>query len=166
MAFDVPLTGNLKQQDLPQILQTLQSKKATGTLTLQNHGEVKSIYLREGMVVFASSNLEEDRLGEMLLRSGRITPEQFRISVDILKKTGKRHGSILVEEGFLNPKELFEGLKFQVKEIFTSLFFWEEGFYTFIDGEFSKQVIPLQLNVADLIAEVIRRIQKEIPEPF
>ncbi len=166
MVFDIPWTGNLKQQDLPQILQTLQSRKATGTLTLRDHGQVKSIYLKEGMIVFASSNLEEDRLGEMLLKSGRITPEQYRISVEILKKTGKRHGSVLVEEGFLNPKELFEGLKYQVKEIFTSLLLWEEGFYTFIDGEISKQVIPLQLNVADLIAEVIRRIQKEIPESF
>ncbi len=124
---------------------------------------MKSIYLKHGLIVFASSNLPEDRLGEVLLKSGRITPDQYRISVEIIKKTGKRHGSVLVEEGYLNPKELFEGLKIQVKEIFTSLFLWGEGQYTFLDGEISRQVIPLQLGIETLIAEAIERIKQEIP---
>lgn len=165
MTNHLPFSGFLKEKDLIQILEDLLANKATGTLTLQNQGQVKSISLKEGLIVFASSNLEEDRLGEMLLKSGKITPEQYRISVEIIKKTGKRHGSVLVEEGFLNPKELFEGLKFQVKEIFTSLFLWEEGEYTFLDGEISRQVIPLQLNVEELISEAIERIKQEIHEP-
>ncbi|HEX9757656.1 MAG TPA: DUF4388 domain-containing protein [Nitrospiria bacterium] len=158
-------SGFLKEKDLIQVLETLLANKATGTLTLQNQGQVKSISLKEGMIVFASSNLPEDRLGEMLLKSQKITPEQYRISVEIIKKTGKRHGSVLVEEGFLNPKEIFEGLKFQVKEIFTSLFLWEEGEFTFLDGELSRQVIPLQLKLEDLISEAIERVRQEIHEP-
>ena len=166
MSTSLPSTGTLKENDLVHILESLLANKSTGTLNLQNQTQVKSIYLKDGSIIFASSNLQEDRLGEMLLKSKMINPEQYQISVDLIKNTGRRQGTVLVEEGFLNPKELFEGLKFQVKEIFASLFLWDEAQYSFLEGELSRQVIPLQLDIEELISEAVQRVQQEIPEPF
>ena len=159
MATNLPTTGNIKEHDLAGILMQIQEQKATGSLILQNAESVKSIHLKEGNIVYASSNLPGDRLGEILLQQGKISPEQFSRSVDLLKETGKQQGAILVEAGYITAKELFEGLKWQVKEIIYSLFMWEEGHYQFVEEELSTQAISLQLDMVELISGVISRIQ-------
>ncbi len=159
MSSHLPTTGNIKEHDLTELLIQLQEQKATGSLVLQNDEMIKSIHLKEGSIVYASSNLPGDRLGELLLELGKITPEQFHRSVELLKDTGKQQGAILVEEGYITAKELFEGLKCQVREIIYSLFLWEDGQYHFVQAELPKHTIPLQLDMVDLISEVLKRIQ-------
>jgi hypothetical protein len=159
MSFQVPTAGSIKEHDLTELLVQLQEQKATGSLVLQKDETIKSIHLKEGNIVYASSNLPGDRLGELLLQMGKITPEQFNRSVELLKETGKQQGAILVEENYITAKELFEGLKYQVREIIYSLFLWEDGRYQFIREERPKHAISLQLDMVDLISEVLKRIQ-------
>jgi hypothetical protein len=159
MSSHLPTAGNIKEHDLTELLMQLQEQKATGSLVLQKDEMIKSIHLKEGNIVYASSNLPGDRLGELLLQMGKITPEQFNRSVELLKETGKQQGAILVEENYITAKELFEGLKYQVREIIYSLFLWEEGHYQFIREERPKHAISLQLDMVDLITEVLKRIQ-------
>lgn len=159
MSSHLPTAGNIKEHDLTELLMQLQEQKATGSLVLQKDETIKSIHLKEGNIVYASSNLPGDRLGELLLQMGKITPEQFNRSVELLKETGKQQGAILVEENYITAKELFEGLKYQVREIIYSLFLWEDGSYQFIREERPKHAISLQLDMVDLISEVLKRIQ-------
>ena len=169
----LPLTGNLNEVYLSEILEHLQSIRATGILTLEQNvksrgdyvslrnKQVKAIYLKDGQIVFASSNLERDRLGDMLLKAGKLSYQQHEESVKILKTTGKRLGAVLVEIGFLTPKGLFEGLKYQVLEILYSLFLWKEGRYRFAAGELPRQVIPLEIELVTLLTEAIKRIEQD-----
>ena len=46
------------------------------------------------------------KLGEILVRQGRITPEQLSEILRLQKETSKPLGQILVEKGFLNEEEL------------------------------------------------------------
>src|SRR5437870_3184896 len=156
MNQNLPLTGNLNEVYLSEILGKLQSIQATGTLTLEQDHQVKSIYLKDGQIVFASSNLEQDRLGETLLKAGKVSHQQYEQSVEALKSTGKRQGAVLVELGFLTPKELFEGLKYQVLEILYSLFLWKEGRYSFVTGELPTRIIPVRIDLVMLISEAIK----------
>jgi hypothetical protein len=159
MSSHLTAAGNIKEHDLTEVLMLLQEQKATGSLVLQKDEIIKSIHLKEGNIVYASSNLPGDRLGELLLQMGKITPEQFNRSVELLKETGKQQGAIMVEENYITAKELFEGLKHQVREIIYSLFLWEDGRYQFIREERPKHAISLQLDMVDLISEVLKRIQ-------
>ena len=163
MDQNLPLNGNLNDVYLSEVLKQLQSAKATGALALEQTDQAKSIYLKEGQIVFASSNLEDDRLGEMLLKAGKLTREQYEKSVAALKATGKRQGAVLVELGFLTPKELFEGLKYQVLEIIYGLFLWTEGRYRFVEGNLPRQVIPLEIDLTTLLTETIKRIEQNQP---
>lgn len=153
------LTGNLKDEGLPELLEKLHALKETGILTIKNGKLVRSIYIKDGKIVSASSSLTEERLGEMLVKAGMITQREYDISVNILKKTGKRQGAILVDAGFLAPKELFEGLKYQIKEIIFNIFMLDEGEYKYVPGYIPRQVIPLQIDTAELISEMIKRIK-------
>jgi tetratricopeptide (TPR) repeat protein len=156
---DVPLSGNAESNSLPRLLIHLNRKRKTGTLLVKASLFTKKIYLVKGDAVFASSTYEDDRLGEMLLKAGRITLEQYDKSVDILKTGGKRQGSILVELGYLTPKDLFWGVKYQVREIIYSVFQLENAQYEFREGEIpDHEVITLKMSVGNLIYEGVKRI--------
>ena len=76
--FVVPggLKGQISELPVPDILQHLRASASTGILTLVAGGARKALYVKDGRVVFASSNLPNDRLGEILLREGKITVEE------------------------------------------------------------------------------------------
>jgi len=160
--LDIPERRNPGSDGFSSILADLKDKKATGTLVVRSSNFLKRVFLKGGEIVFASSNLEEDRLGEMLIKAGLITREQYDISVEILKKTGKQQGSILVELGFLTPRQLFEGLKFQIREIVLSLFDSAETVIEFREGELPEdEIIGLKINIDDLIREGEKRFNRK-----
>ena len=165
------LKGSLREYSLPKILTDLHRKRATGTLAVSTPNFTKKAYLVKGDAVFAASSYEDDRLGEMLLKAGKITVEQYDKSVEILKRTKKRQGAILVELGYLKPKDLFWGVKYQVKEIIYSLFQLEDGECEFVEGDVpTDEVITLKMSMGNLIHEGVKRIdnwtriRREMPD--
>jgi len=167
----ISLKGSLREYSLPKILIDFHRRLSGGILTVSTPKFTKKVYLVKGDAVFAASSYEDDRLGEMLLKAGKITVEQYDKSVEILKKTKKRQGAILVELGYLTPKDLFWGVKYQVKEIIYSLFQIEDGECEFIEGDVpTDEVITLKLSMGNLIHEGVKRIdnwtriRKEMPD--
>jgi tetratricopeptide (TPR) repeat protein len=156
----MPLKGNTSEISLPKILAFLNRHRKTGTLLLRTPAFTKKVYLLKGDAIFASSTYEDDRLGEMLVKAGKITMEQYDESVRLLKKkTGKRQGAILVELGYITPKDLFWGVKYQVREIIYSMFLIEGADYEFIEGEIPEnEVITLKLSMGNLIYDGVKRI--------
>ncbi|MCX5717520.1 MAG: DUF4388 domain-containing protein [Nitrospirae bacterium] len=153
------LKGSLREYSLLKILTDLHRKRATGTLAISTPNVTKKVYLVKGDAIFAASSYEDDRLGEMLLKAGKITFEQYDKSVEILKRTKKRLGAILVELGYLTPKDLFWGVKYQVKEIIYSLFQLEDAECEFIEGDVpTDEVITLKMSMGNLIHEGAKRI--------
>lgn len=168
--MDIPLRGNLKDFSLPRILIELNRNGATGTFSVATPRFTKNIYMKDGNVIFASSTFEDDRLGEMLVKAGKISMEQYDKSVELLKETGRRQGAILVELGYITPKDLFWGVKYQVKEIIYSIFRLEDGSYEFRREIPPNEVITLKISIGNLIYEGVKlidnwtRIRKETPD--
>jgi curved DNA-binding protein CbpA len=157
--MEIPLKGNIKDISLVKILVFLNRNRKTGILTVSPSSVTKTIYMNTGDVIFASSTYEDDRLGEMLLKAGKITVDQYDKSVEVLKSTGKRQGAILVELGYLTPKEIFWGLKYQVNEIIQSMFLLEDAGYEFKEGDIpAQEVISLKMSMGNLIYAGVNRI--------
>ena len=169
--MEIPLTGNIKDVSFVKLLVHLNRNRKTGTLSLRTPVFTKEIYLHAGDAIFASSTYEDDRLGEMLLKTDKITVEQYDKSVEILKSSRKRQGAILVELGYITPKDLFWGVKYQVKEIVQSMFLMEDAEYEFREGQIpTQEVITLKMSMGNLIYEGVRkidnwtRIRNEMPD--
>jgi len=159
MSTGIPLAGKLDENNLPRLLSHIHEIKSTGTLALLRDGVNKKLFIKNGDIIFASSTYEGDRLGEILLKTGKITLSQFDAASKVVIQTGKRMGGVLVELGYLKPKDLFWGVKFQVQEIVASLFDWTDGEYDFSAGELpSSEVITLHMSTANLILQGIKRI--------
>jgi hypothetical protein len=151
---------NLGKTPLPEIISTINQFKVSGMLVVTHQGVEKKVFFEDEFVTFASSNVNDDRLGEFLIRIGKIQQIDYDNSVDILKKTRKRQGQIFVELGCLTPKDLFWAVKSQVKEIVLSLFLWTDGEVSFVPGDFvQKETIKLRAPVTEIIVEGIKRIQ-------
>ncbi len=157
----IPARGTLGHYNLPKLLTEIHKQQKTGIITFARDKIRKSIYLKDGMITFASSNLEEDRLGNLLVKDGKITQEQLEESSSMLKKSAKRHGTILVELGYIKPKNLFREVKNQTKEIILSLFLWEDGRFLFKEIETPKEIISLNINMVTLIQEGLNTNEKK-----
>jgi len=159
----IALSGKISFTPLVDVLEQLRQKKATGALIVSSGGLKKCIYFKIGQIVFATSNSSHDRLGDVLVKTGKLTRENLEYATQLFKKNAglKKLGAILVENGFITSKDLFGGLKAQVKEIIFSLFLLNEADYQF-EERFPSDIIELQFNFQELIAEIIQRIKREV----
>jgi len=160
--MSIILSGKISFTPLVDVLEQLRQRKATGTLTVISGDVKKCIFIKNGQIVFATSTSSEDRLGEILVKTGKLKPENLEYATQLFKKNAglKKLGAILVENGLIASKDLFGGLKAQVKDIIFSLILLAEGDYQFEDS-FPSDIIQLQFNFQDLIAEIIQRIKRE-----
>lgn len=151
------LRGRLSDVGLPTVLAVLRETERTGMVSLVNAGVRKSIYFLDGRLVFAASSLTQDRLGEVLLRGGKISADEYlRLSQRI--RGGQRLGKALVESGVLSPKDLWWAIEHQIKEIVWSIFNWEDGYFHFEEDDLPRrEKITFDLDVEKLVVEGIRR---------
>jgi hypothetical protein len=153
-------SGRLQDHEFPDLVREVYGRRWTGMLTLNHTGAEKSIRVQEGRLVFASSSIPDDRLGELLLRRGRITLQQYVEAGQQVRKGGKRLGAILVEMGALDARELVKVVVDHTLEIIYGAFQWTEGHYHFTEGTGAAEDIVLKLSTPEIILEGIRRIDR------
>lgn len=152
------VSGRLEGASIPDLVWSLCSRGMTGVLRVSRAHVRKTLYLSDGDIVFAASSDPNDRLGELLLRRGKITLDQLEAALRELA-SGKRLGTLLVESGGLTPQGLVEAVVEQVRAIVLDLLTWDEGEYAFAEGPLpTAEVITLQVRSAELLLQGIRRI--------
>lgn len=153
------VNGRLEGMSVPDLLWNLCRSRSTGVLHLTWREVTKKVYINEGRIVFALSGDPDDRLGDMLLREGLITLDQFEEAFTKLS-SGKRLGTLLVDAGHLSPENLVRGVLSQVKGIVLGLFPLEEGEYAFAEGPLpTEEVITLGMRTAEILLQGIRQIR-------
>jgi len=164
------LEGLEKDYKLADVLIGLQRGLRTGVLTVKNGDAVKKIYIRNGDMIFSASNHDEDRLGDILLREGKINKDQYDHSVIEIKRTNQRQGMTLVRLGYLSSDELVKAVQHQVEYIIESLFALQDSRFEFKERPLpTEEVITLKLSAANLIYRGTKkitsmaRIQNELP---
>jgi tetratricopeptide (TPR) repeat protein len=165
------IKGSLKEASLPDVIQLLFLGRRTGCLALADRQSFGTVYFDEGQIAYASIVNRRDRLGDLLLRNQRITPEQLQAAIDVQSEARERKlGEILVEHGALTRQELEEYVRLQIEEAVFYLFTWSQGTFNFEAGvRPEREDILVCLNPEYLLLEGARRvdewslIQKKIP---
>src|SRR5216684_1551535 len=157
------LQGDLSRIQLPDVLSFLAMIRGSGKLVLRHDDLERTIHWKDGEIVFATSNSNEQSLGQFLLRNGKITQEQYEESAQRVGPN-MRHGKALVQMGAISPNDLWWGLKNQALEIIYSLFTWNEGSFSFVEAaeEVLSERIALSINTSSAIMEGIRRIDESV----
>ena len=94
------LEGTFKDFGLADIFQLIGLQKKTGVLTVRGEGgRLVTVSFEKGMVVFADEfqRSETERLGNVLLRTRRLSQEQLARAMEVQLGTGQRLGYVLIE---------------------------------------------------------------------
>jgi DNA-binding response OmpR family regulator/curved DNA-binding protein CbpA len=151
------IEGKLSETAFPRILHNLYSLRATGLLHLQHNNLKKVVYIRKGYPIFVRSNLVREFLGQMLVRTGRLSDEALAESLEASKQSNQRHGTALIEMGLLTPHQLNDALRTQVLDKLLDTFSWPEGKYRFVQArEFKQGITSIDLSPANLILQGLR----------
>ncbi|HDH50992.1 MAG TPA: DUF4388 domain-containing protein, partial [Nitrospirae bacterium] len=153
------LQGSLKSFALADVLIGLQRSTKTGVLRVASGSVIKEVFIRNGDMIFASSNYKEDGFGELLVRQKRISQEEFDKARGLSEESGSKLGKVLVELGCLKPKEVFVAVQHQIEEIILSLFAMETGKFRFHEGSLSSDdLITLRISAANIICNGIKNV--------
>lgn len=143
--------------DLPDLLVRISRRRSTGTLRINCADGERNLFVSKGEIIFAESSCADDRLGEYLLRMGRLRlPDHVALSSQMGK--GKRLGALLVENGFLKVDELVPAVMGQVRRIVVRLFRQSDFSYEFIEQPLRKEAITLKMRLAELIIEGAQQV--------
>lgn len=116
------------------ILKKILKDNLKGELIVNGKNFTKHAYFAKGELLFATSDCEEDRLGEMLCSKGRITREQYLMLRKMREAGGDKFGKLLTRLKLLDKQDLFKELSDQVKEIALSFFDLTSGNWVFKSG--------------------------------
>jgi tetratricopeptide (TPR) repeat protein len=165
------IKGSLKEASLPDVIQLLFLGRRTGCLALADRHNFGTIYLDEGQIVYASIVNRRDRLGDILMRNGQVTPEQLQQAIDA-QQGDREHklGEILVGKGVLTRAELEAYMRVQIEEAVYFLFTWTSGTFNFEAGvRPEREDFLVRISPEALLLEGARRVdewslvEKKIP---
>jgi len=152
--------GDLKD-NLPHLLAAFYNAKETGELGLMKGQVKKIIFFEGGFPVFALSNLVADRLGQFLVRAGKIDEETLKQAAEQAARTRQRTGDVLIRLGALEEEERLYYVGQQIKSILYSVFAWEEGIFTLsFQARARKEAIKLDIHPANLIMRGVKKLYK------
>ena len=131
------LEGTIKDFGLPDIFQLIGLQKKTGLLTLKHAQEQVTVYFENGMVVNADSASKrlEDRLGNVLVKQGKLSKDRLEEALAKQKQTLQRLGHVLITQSYITPKDLKDAITVQVSQIVFKVFRWRDGEYHFAPSD-------------------------------
>ena len=154
--------GDLRLFHVAELVALVSSMKKDGSLAMLVPHARKTIHFVNGEIVSASSTVEDDRLGEVFWRRGVLSLEQLA-EVHDLVGPGKKLGTILLDKGWINSRQLYEGIKQQILEIVFSTFYFKKGEFLFIEGAAKLPgKVRLDMTTREIIMEGIRRAEELI----
>lgn len=150
--------GDLSETTLPEMLSSIDRFRVPGIIQARNEDVVKRVYLRDGYVIHAASSYEADRLGDFLVRAGKLSAADLEALSRARASSNQRLGVLMIERGLLPPREVREAIQQHIEEIVWSLFYWHCGEVTFGIGEFDDEdMVHIQLPLRQVIVEGIKR---------
>ena len=160
--FDDALQGTLNERGVTDIIRDIQTSGKTGILHLQRDELSKRLYFLDGSIVFANSDVDSDRLGQVLISGGIIDAPSYERAARAMKKTRRRLGRTLVALGNLQEESLDETLNDQIQRIIYSVFSWESGDYKFetIDKRVEDD-LARGLSTDEIVLEGVRSMATE-----
>jgi hypothetical protein len=141
---------------LVDVLNFIHFNQWDGGLWIASQSVRKALFFEKGQLLSAQSSLLEDRLGQMLVRLGRLTDVDL---VDCAREVTpeRRLGTILVERGLVTTHDLYEAVQRQSEEIFHSTLLFRSGAFYFIRSLDDALPSRLHLDTQSLLLESLRR---------
>ena len=87
----------------------------------------RELYFLRGRLHHVVSSHSGERLGESLVRRGKLSREELDLALAVLPKYGGRMGETLIALGLVDSVDIFRAIREQGRDRVTELFLWQEG---------------------------------------
>jgi hypothetical protein len=158
------IEGPLSELGIQDVLQLLDLARKTGVLTIRSDrlNDEAIVHLTRGAIVFAVRRRSTRRLGQLLIRAGRLTQRELDRALEIQSSDPTRRlAEILLEMGSVREEELERQLRFQMEETIYEVMPWNEGYFRFEErGVLAEQRLLARVRVESLLMEGARRIDE------
>ncbi len=160
------IEGPLRELGIHDVFQLLDLSRKTGTLVVyselrDNEG---TVLFENGKIVSAAIKSNPHRLGDLLVRSGRLTDADMAMARAAQESGDRRRlGEILVALGLVTPKEIERQMRLQIEAVVFELMSWREGLFRFEDGRLTEEALhdaSVPLSTESLLMEGARRIDE------
>lgn len=160
------IEGPLKELGLHDVFQLLDLSRKTGVMRITSHlrNNEGMVAFDGGAIVYAEIKSNPHRIGDMLVRAGKVTEGDLERARAIQEREGphQRLGQILVSIGALSARDLERQVEFHVAEVVFELLSWQEGFFSFAEGALAG--VPadamVKIRTESLLMEGARRIDE------
>ena len=148
------LRGSFELLPLADLLDLLARRKLTGSLTCERGTVRKTLLIRQGQAVGASSNDPREYLGQLLLNFGHIDEDQLQKAFQTQEETKIRLGRVLTMVGLISRKTVTEVLAIKIRETALDAFRWDSGLF-FFDDELpaANDELDAEVPLADIVKE-------------
>ena len=154
--------GSLATFGVAEVFGVLSSGIRSGRLVVQDGAARRTVSVREGQVVFASSTEDEERLGASVVRLGLLPQADVDAAIAEVRP-GARLGLVLTKSGRLTAAALYGAMTFLVREIVLALFELEAGEFLFFEGEPAPEdTVKLPERTRELVLEGMRRSEARV----
>src|SRR3954451_752748 len=138
---NLSIQGALEETTVPDLFRSLVRSGETGIVSLEAIGRNDTIYFNEGKIIYASSSDPDMGLGEVLLRMGELTLQQYNDAIEKLV-VSRRIGALLCELGYLKPDDLIRAAERQASAIVLGSMAYRSGSYNVeFTSEFPDEII-------------------------
>jgi serine/threonine protein kinase/tetratricopeptide (TPR) repeat protein len=143
------------------MMREIYARKQTGDLRFTHGNAHRSLRFVDGQVIHAMSDVDGERLGDVLVRYGKLTQEILDRAKPIVLGKKRRLGPVLLENAFVDRATLDEGVGLHAREIlFESAA--RGGGSTFFEesppGEATTEDAASNLSTVELVLEAARRV--------
>jgi outer membrane protein assembly factor BamB/tetratricopeptide (TPR) repeat protein len=157
--------GDLSTIGLAEVFQMISMSQKEGTLIVQDGESRKCIYFGSNGVKLTSTGRRKGmRLGDMLVRAGKIGEDALNEALETTRISKKKLGEALVESGAITAEEIDQIVRAQIEEEIYDLFLWKKASFEFVEGPPSESLTDpemhatqLSFDVNGLLLEAVRR---------
>jgi Domain of unknown function (DUF4388) len=121
------LRGQVATMALEDVLDWAVRRRATGVLTAEHAGQVRTLALEAGQVLWASASEADEQLGQILLATGAVTEAGLADALGVRAETHVPLGKILLMVGAVTEEDLITALAAKIRESVSDLVTWTDG---------------------------------------
>lgn len=152
------IQGSSRAVTVVELLSFISSSQKSGILSVRSPAESFLVQLEDGRVVYARGDAtpREERLGQLLLRSGALRREQLEEALASRGERDLRLGDLLEQRGLVTPEALQAALGEQVQRLFHRLCVPGDQRFRFFEGLRIESRPRVSMNVTQLLLECAR----------
>ncbi len=129
------LRGTIATMPVEDVFAWAQRRRATGRLMVERDEITRTFWLADGEAVWETSNVAEEQLGQILVRSGLISEQALQEALDAKAQGTASFGKVLVMVGAVSEVDLAAILTTKVREALCEVAAWHEGWFDFDPGD-------------------------------